>query len=284
MNNSILLGAHISTAGGLHLAAPRAVSINASTMQIFTKSNRTWFDKKISDSEAILFKESIKNNNLHAIVAHAAYLINIASSSSETEKKSIASLQHELERAGQLAIPYLVLHPGSHTGSGETIGIQKIAKNLLHVLETVDNTTTILLEVMAGQGTNLGNTFEQLAEILRLTSNHHRIGICLDTCHLYSAGYDISTQELYDSMVKQYDAILGLKTLQCIHLNNSKTSFKSHKDRHEELEKGTIPFSIFTEIVHDQRFATIPKILETPTDPAMNLYRNEIIALKKKSF
>lgn len=279
MNTHPLLGAHISVAGGLHLAAQRARSIGATTMQIFTKSNRTWFDKKITDAEAAAFRASIQESGLQKIVVHSAYLINIGSSNATTESHSVASLKHELERAEQLDIPYLVLHPGSHTGAGETAGIQKIALNLVKVLDSASGSTKILLEVMAGQGTNLGNTFEQLASIIELANNHPLLGVCLDTCHLFSAGYDISSPKAYDTIIQQCDAIIGLDKVGCIHLNNSKTEFNSHKDRHEELDKGTIPLSVFKHIVHDSRFAHIPKILETPTDAAMALYKKEIALL-----
>ncbi len=280
MQNSLLLGAHISTAGGLDKAAERALSIDATTMQIFTKSNRSWFDNALTHDQITAFKQSITQSGLQSVVTHAAYLINIGSNNPATANTSVASLTQELERCQQLGIPYLVLHPGSHTGAGEVTCIKQIGANLDRVFEKADGTTMILLETMAGQGTNVGYSFEHLRDIIDNCKTKNLVATCLDTCHIFSAGYDISTPESYEQVITQFDTIIGLERLRCIHLNDSKTPFASRKDRHEELGKGSIPLARCNQIVHDKRFASVPKILETPTDPAMDLYRREIALLK----
>lgn len=280
MTDTLLLGSHISTSGGLHLAAERAHSINATTLQIFTKSNRTWFDKKLTPEQIVTFKNAIKNFPLSKLVAHAAYLINIGSNNPETEKNSIASLRQELERCEQLNIPYLVLHPGSHTGAGEDACIKQIARNLDTILAQASGSTKILLETMAGQGTNIGYRFEHLRDIIGASNYASLLGTCLDTCHIASAGYNISSPESYENTIQEFDTIIGLNNLLCIHLNDSKTPPNSRKDRHEELGKGTIPLTILKQLCRDNRFAAIPKILETPTDPQMELYRREIALLR----
>ena len=280
MQNKLLLGAHISTAGGLDKVAERALSINASTAQIFTKSNRSWFEKALTEEQILGFKTTIAKAGLQSIVTHAAYLINIGSNNPATEKNSVLSLTQELERCQQLGIPYLVLHPGSHTGAGEAACIKRIGHNLDRVLATSDGTTKILLETMAGQGTNIGSSFEELRDIIAACKTPELLATCFDTCHVFSAGYDISTPELYERVMEDFDRIIGFSNLQCFHLNDSKTPCNSHKDRHEELGKGTIPLEVFQHLVRDKRFASVPKILETPTDPEMELYRREIALLR----
>lgn len=276
--NNQLVGAHISTAGGLHLAVQRAVDIGATTMQIFTKSNKQWHAAPLDPEEEARFKQAVKESELDGVTTHAGYLINIASSNPEVEKKSIRSLAIELDRCNTLAIPYLVLHPGSHTGSGNEIGVHKIATNLNAILAASIGPTKILLETMAGQGTNLGSTFEQLKKIMSLVTHHTKLGVCLDTCHVFAAGYQLATKKDYESMMQQFDEIIGLKHLLAVHVNDSKFGCGEKKDRHEELGKGKIPLEIFKCLMQDSVLAHIPKILETP-EPAH--YEQEIALLKK---
>ncbi len=275
-----LIGAHVSISGHLHLAVERALSIGATTMQIFTKSNRSWFDKPLDLEEVSVFKKAVKAADLRGIMVHSSYLINIGAKEESTEKNSVKSLTLELERAEALDIPFLVLHPGSHTGAGTESCLKKIAHNLDIVLKKASGNTMILIETMAGQGTNVGSTFEEIKQILELTKNNHLLGVCFDTCHIFSAGYDISTDDGYDEVFKQFDKIIGLKHLKAFHLNDSKTEFNSHKDRHEELGKGNIPMTFFKRLMNDQRFAVVPKVLETPTDPDMELYKRELKLLR----
>jgi len=278
----ILLGAHVSISGGLEKAILRGEEIGGSTIQIFLNSSRSWLIKKLTPDEINLFKATQKNSKIEKVVAHCSYLINIASKDSSTESKSIKSLQNELELCNLLDIPYLVLHPGSHVGAGETSGIEKISKNLDKVLENCDGNSMILLENMAGQGTNLGYNFEQLQEIISKCRHKNKIGICFDTCHAFSAGYDLNSEKGYKETWGKFDQILGLKKLKVIHLNDSKTEVGSKKDRHENIGKGTIPLKIFELIMNDERFINIPKILETPESEKLgDNYAAEIKLLKK---
>jgi deoxyribonuclease-4 len=277
---TILVGSHISSAGKLHLAFERGESINCSTMQIFTKSSRKWFSTKLPDAQVDAFKQAAKKSPIKIVVSHAGYLINIASTNTDTLKKSIQSLIDEIKLCEQLDIPYLVLHPGSHLGAGEQAGIKQIAENLDFALDSVLGKSMILLENMAGQGTNIGYKFEQLKAIIDLCKNKKRLGVCLDTCHLFAAGYDISTPDGYKKTIKDFDKIIGLAKLHAIHINNSSEGLGSKKDRHAPLEDGKLPLETFEWIMNDKNLADIPKILETPSDADMKLWAKEIKILK----
>lgn len=278
MSKKILVGAHISGAGSLHLAFDRGEAIGCTAMQIFTKSNRSWHDKPLSKEQIENFKARWKTSSIESVIVHASYLINIGSSKPEVEHKAVKALIDEVQRCQQLDIPYLVLHPGSHLGAGEEVCIKQIAKNLDKVFDMCDGKTMILLETMAGQGTNVGNTFEQLAAIRTASEHKRKIGVCLDTCHIFTSGYDLTTEENYKKIMNQFDNIIGLTHLKAIHLNDSKTACGSRVDRHESLGKGEIPLNIFELIMNDPHLNKIPKILETP-DP--ELYAHEIALLKK---
>lgn len=274
-----VVGSHISASGGLYKAIERGESIGCTAMQIFTKSNRSWFDKAITTEDATKFKQAAQNSSIQSIVVHAAYLINLGASKPETAATSTKSLLHEIERCTQLGIKYLVIHPGSHTGSGEEVCIKQIAHNLDVVLEKTEG-VMILLETAAGQGTNVGYTFEQLAAIRALSTHKRRIGYCLDTCHVFCAGYDISTKDGYEKTIKDFDNILGLEHLKAIHVNDSTKPCGSRVDRHAPLGEGTIPLKTFELMMRDKRLADIPKILETPSDEEMLLWTKEIKMLK----
>lgn len=278
---NILVGSHISIAGGLHKAIERGESIDCTVMQIFTKSNRIWFDKKISDAEAEQFKIAAKKSSIQSIVVHAGYLINIGSNKEKTEKLSTNALIDELNRCKQLGLKYLILHPGSHTGAGEEVCIQQIARNLDLVLEKSEGSVTILLETMAGQGTNIGYTFDHLEKIRSLTHHKKHIGFCLDMCHVFCAGYDIATEAGYKKTLHDFDAILGLEHLHAIHVNDSQTACNSRVDRHAPLGEGKIPIQTFKFLMNDKKLTHVPKILETPSDPQMHLWTEEIKLLKK---
>lgn len=278
---TILVGSHISAAGGLYKAVERGQSIGCTAMQIFSKSNRTWFDKKISDQDAQAFKDAFKVSTIEEIVVHAGYLINVGSNKEQTATLSTNALFDEVERCEQLGLKYLVLHPGSHTGAGVEACSKQIAQNLDYVIEKSQGTVKILLETMAGQGTNMGSSFEELAQIRALSAHKKNIGYCLDTCHIFSAGYDISTQDGYNQVITSFDDILGLEHLYAIHVNDSQTACGSRKDRHAPLGEGSIPLATFGLMMNDKRLASVPKILETPSDPAMQLWAKEIQMLKE---
>lgn len=279
----ILVGSHISSAGGLHQSFERGESIECVTMQIFTKSGRSWFGSKISDEEANAFKAAAKKSSIKTVVSHAGYLINIGSSKPDSVKNSIRSLIDEVDRCEVLGIPYLVLHPGSHLGAGEDNGIEQIIKNLEIVLDDSPGKTIILLENMAGQGTNIGYKFEQLKQIIDgcKAKYRKRLGVCFDTCHAFAAGYDISTQDSYKQTIKALDDVIGLDNVKAIHLNDSYGALGSKIDRHAPLGEGKIPLQSFEWIMNDKKLEGIPKILETPSDNEMKLWAKEIKLLRQ---
>lgn len=281
-SKKILVGSHISSAGALHLAFERGESIDCSVMQIFTKSGRSWFASKISDEEIEQFKSAAKKSSIQTVVSHAGYLINIGSDKSDSVKKSIKSLIDEIARCETLGIPYLVLHPGSHLGAGEENGIKQIILNLEIVLDASPGKTIILLENMAGQGTNLGYKFEQLKQMIDgcKAKYRKRLGVCFDTCHAFAAGYDISMPEAYKKTITGLDKIIGLKNVKAIHLNDSYGALGSRIDRHAPLGEGKIPLKTFEWIMNDKKLWNIPKILETPSDNEMKLWAKEIKMLR----
>ncbi len=272
----LLLGAHMSIAGGLEKAIERGESIGCTTMQIFIKSNRQWKAKPLTQQEIDLFKHTAKKSTISPIVAHATYLINLAAANKQVEKNSIDCLTLELERCNELEIPYLILHPGAYAGPAQE-GLDQIARNLDHVLSSVHGNTMIALETMAGQGTTLGNSFEQLAYILESCKYSNKIGICFDTCHAFVAGYDFRSPDAYEKMWHLFDTIIGLKKLKALHINDSKKECASKVDRHEHIGKGKLGLHPFELLFNDERFFDIPKILETPKeaeDPLVDDQKN----------
>lgn len=281
MKKDILVGAHVSIAGGLHQAIYQAESIGATSMQIFVKNARSWHAKPLSEEEIALFTKVLSASTIQQPVAHASYLINIGSPDHSIASKSTKALLEEFERCQSLGIPYLVLHPGSHVGSGEDACLEQIAHNLHTIFETSKrHITTICLEAMAGQGSNVGYSFEHLKKIISLCGNTKRLGVCLDTCHIFAAGYDISTADGYKQTIKLFDDVIGLERLKVIHMNGSLTACNSHKDRHAPLGEGEIPLETFVLIMRDSRFKHIPKILETPHE-TLEGYAREIVLLKE---
>jgi deoxyribonuclease IV len=264
-NHSLLLGAHMSIAGEINLALERGESIGCTAIQIFTKSNRQWNAKPLTNEEITAFKNAWKQSSIQSVMTHATYLINIGSPNKEIEKKSMDALSMDLNRSSLLAIPYLVLHPGSHTNTDEESCIQRISDNL-NILLKKNSNITILLETMAGQGSSVGYTFEHLAEIIKQSDFKKQIGVCFDTCHAFAAGYDFRTEKAYTDMWEQFDKTIGLNKLKAFHLNDSKTDIGSRVDRHTHIGKGKIGLKAFKRLVNDPRFFDIPKILETPKD------------------
>lgn len=272
--HTLLIGAHTSIAGGLHRAIERAKSIGCSAVQLFTKNNRQWNAKSLTTEEINLFKESVLKSSIaeDAIFAHATYLINIGSADSQLEKKSLFALIEEVNRCAALGIKTLVLHPGSYTGSTREAAIARIIKNLTFVIRETAPSVTILLETSAGQGKTVGTTFEELGTIIHaLETPKKRIGICLDTCHVFAAGYSFDNQETYRAMWYQFDSALGRKLLHLIHVNDSKTLCNSRVDRHHNIGKGNIPLNAFSLLCNDPELKDIPKILETPYTTELDL-------------
>ena len=259
------LGAHESIAGGLYRAFDRAQSVGCETVQIFVKSNRSWAVKSLTEEEIARFKERAAETGIHPVVAHTSYLLNLGTPDEKLWHRSLETLIIELERCEALEVPYLVLHPGSHVGTGEEAGLARVAEALGKVhAATPGFRAQILLETTAGQGTNLGYRFEHLAWLLENTPQGDRLGVCLDTCHVFAAGYELRTEEGYEATMAAFDRTVGLERLRAVHLNDSKGDLGSHKDRHEHIGKGHIGLEGFRNVLNDPRLAGLPGLLETP--------------------
>lgn len=261
----MLFGAHESIAGGVFNALERGEKATCDTIQIFNKSNNQWRAKTLEQKDIDKYFDMIEKTGVTVATSHTSYLINIASPDSELYEKSYKALKEEMERCELLKIPNLVLHPGSHVGSGEDTGLNKIVKNINRLFDNLDNNNvTLLLETTAGQGSNLGYTFEQLGFIIDNVENNEQLGVCLDTCHVFAAGYPLVKPEEYNKTIKKFQKVIGLDRLKIIHMNDSKKEFGSKRDRHEHIGKGFIGLDGFRNIVNDKRLKKIPMILETP--------------------
>ena len=261
--NKLTLGAHMSAAGGPHNALLIAKTANCQCVQLFSANQRQWQVKPLTTEQIDLFKETAKTTALSPLVVHASYLINLAAINKTTLNQGLAALKQEFQRCDQLGIDYVVLHPGAHMEKGENAGLKKIVTSLNHVLQE-DWNCQLLLETTAGQGTSLGHRFEQLAYIIENIERPDRLGVCLDTCHVFAAGYDLRTPETYRDTIKQFDKTIGLSRLKVVHVNDSKTPFNSHVDRHEHITKGRIGRTAFRNLMTDPRITKLPLILETP--------------------
>jgi deoxyribonuclease-4 len=274
----ILLGAHMSIAGGVNMAIDRARSINCTAMQMFVKNNMQWFARPLARDEIGLFTQHRRRSEL-SIFAHANYLINLATTNGQFHTNSMRSLSEELVRADQLDLPFLVLHPGAHLGAGEEAGLGKIVESIDRVLSGLPKIKTrIALETTAGQGSCLGNKFEHLAYIISHVREPERLCVCLDTAHIFAAGYDISSESSVRKTFREFGRVIGLDRLVAIHLNDSKTSCGSRVDRHEHIGRGKIGLPAFRFIMGDRRFRKIPKVLETPKGKDL---REDVINLKR---
>lgn len=266
-NKEQLLGAHVSIAGGLYNAIANGEKIGANAIQIFSKNQTRWLSKPLLEPDAIKFQQAWKNSSIKEIVIHDSYLINLGSPDSTILNKSRDAFLDETERAEMLGIRFLVFHPGSHINSGEKTGIKTIADSLnLMINKHPDYQLRLLLEATAGQGTNLGYKFEQLAEIINQVEDKTKVGVCLDTAHIFAAGYDLRTPETYDKTISEFDSIVGLENLFCFHINDSKKEYKSHVDRHQNIGEGFLGIEPFRRLLNDPRLTEIPKLLETPGD------------------
>ncbi len=258
-----LLGAHMSIAGGIDKAYYNGASIGCTAIQFFTHSNRQWAMKPLDEESINNTALAQKETGINHAVVHASYLINLGSSSTDIVKKSLTTLVKELERCEELNIAHLVLHPGAGM-SNATACMDQISTGINEALDQAESNTTIALETMAGQGTQVGYRFEQLAYMKSNINKKSRIGFCIDTCHIWAAGYDFSTQKGYTQVMHEADTILGLKQIKVFHLSDSKKKLGSRVDRHEELGQGTIGLEAFGFLVNDSSLKAIPKILETP--------------------
>lgn len=258
-------GAHMSISGGLSKAFARGRQVGCETMQIFTKSDRQWAARPLLEAEVAAFKAEQAAGAIGPVVVHDSYLINLAAPGDELWEKSIAAFAHELERCAALGIPYIVTHPGAHTGSGVEAGLAREAVALNRLFEAgVGGDTMVLLETTAGQGSCLGHRFEQLARLFELVPHHDRLGVCVDSCHIFAAGYDIRTPETYAATFAEFDRVIGLDRVRCFHLNDSQKDLGSRVDRHSHIGQGCIGLEGFRLLVNDPRFTQLPMIIETP--------------------
>jgi deoxyribonuclease-4 len=259
------LGAHLSIAGGLPRAVDRAKASRCEALQIFTKSAGQWRARPLPSDEVALFRRRVIETGVAPVVAHNSYLINLATAQPELRAQSIAALGEELDRAEALGLDALVMHPGSYTSGSEADGLRLIAEALAGLLaDRPDAGTRILLEHTAGQGTNLGHRFEHLNEIIERLDGTPRLGVCIDTCHLLAAGYDLCTAAGYQRTFESFDRLVGIERIQLFHLNDSKKPCGSRVDRHEHIGRGCLGLEPFRMLLNDPRFARHPMLLETP--------------------
>ncbi len=276
------LGAHESIAGGLHKAFDRAASVGCDALQIFVKPNRSWAVPPLSEEDVKLFRAKAEATAIRPVVAHTSYLLNLASPKDDLWRKSIDTLVIELERCDRLGIPWLVLHPGAHVGQGEEAGLARMARALGEVHRATQTLQTqVLLETTAGQGTKLGYRFEHLAWLLDQTPEGERLGICLDTCHVFAAGYELRTPQGYATTMEAFDERVGLDRLKTLHLNDSKGELGSRKDRHEHIGEGHIGLAGFRHLLNDPRLADLPGLLETPKSDDLHEDEENLAVLRR---
>lgn len=258
-------GAHMSVSGGVFKALERGHSIGCDVVQIFVKNNMQWMGRPHPPADVAQFKAEKSRHQFAAVFGHTGYLINLGAADSGNRVKSLQSLIQEITFAGALDLPFLVLHPGAHLGAGEKEGLRRIVAGLDEVVRaTKDSKVRIALENTAGQGSCLGDQIEHLAAIYDAVENSKRLGLCIDTAHLFAAGNDIRTAEGWDKTMAKIDKLIGRKEILAFHLNDSKTDLGSRVDRHENIGKGKIGLEGFRHIVNDARFKNIPGCLETP--------------------
>jgi deoxyribonuclease-4 len=279
--DKMILGAHVYTKGGLHNGISIGEELGCQAIQIFTKSPNRWVGKELTDDDVNTFIHRWRNSNIDIILAHDSHLTNLASPKADVLAQSYDAFLEQIYRASRLKIPYLVTHPGSYLSAGlpapqsrqagEEAGLRLLSENLNKLLnQTVETDVMIVLETTAGQGTNLGYRFEQIKQVTDSIEQKHRVGVCVDTCHIFAAGYDIRTAKSYQTTFNKFDRIIGIENLKALHLNDSKFGFKSRIDRHEHIGRGKIGLEAFNLLINDERFKKIPMIIETPQGEGMD--------------
>ncbi len=260
-----LLGAHMSIAGGYYKAVKSAAELEMDCVQIFTKNNNQWRAKPLTDDDICRFRDTLEETGIRSPCAHDSYLINLASPDDELWKKSRDAMVIELQRAEALGLEGVVAHPGSFVKSSEEQGLERIIQAIDEVHQQTEGfQTQVWLETTAGQGTNLGWRFEHLATILTGVEQSERLGVCIDSCHLFAAGYALQSPEEYSATMQEFDDIIGLDRAKAFHLNDSKKEFGSRVDRHEKIGEGFLGLEPFRHILNDTRFAELPMYMETP--------------------
>ena len=276
-----LLGAHMSIAGGVGNAFLEGKKVDCDAIQIFTKSSRQWASKPYTKEEIEQFHRNRKETGIGAVVAHDSYLLNMGSPDAALRKRSVAAFIDELERCEVLAVTNLIAHPGAHVGAGELDGIKTIAKSLDEVHKACPGYgAKVTLEITAGQGSNLGYRFEQIANIIDAIKENDRLRVCFDTEHAFAAGYDLRTKEGYERTFGDFDEIIGIERLAAFHLNDSKKEFHSRVDRHEHIGRGFIGIEAFRMLMNDRRFWGLPMCLETPKGPDLKEDRENLDLLR----
>jgi deoxyribonuclease-4 len=272
------IGPHVSASGGVHNAPLNAHKLGATGFGLFTKNQRQWKAKPLAAAEIDEFKKNMEECGFkpQAVLAHDSYLINTGSPDPVIREKSTNALIDEVKRCELLGLPLLNIHPGSHLNSGVDEGISRITESVNEALDVTEN-VTIVLEAMAGQGTNIGGRFEHLASIINNIEDKTRVGVCIDTCHIFAAGYDIRNEESYNKTMLEFDRVIGFNYLRGLHLNDAKAPLASHLDRHESIGKGTLGVEAFRLFLQDNRFNDIPCVLETPGE---ELWPYEVELLK----
>ena len=272
------IGSHLSSSKGFLHMRKEALSIGANTFQFFTRNPRGSKAKEIDEKDVAAFREFAEENGIGVILAHAPYTLNACSKDEHTREFARMTMEDDLRRMEYLPGNYYNFHPGSHTGQGPEEGIRQIS-GLLNELLRPEQTTTVLLETMAGKGTEVGRSFEELRAILDGVELEGHVGVCLDTCHVYDAGYDIAGD--LDRVLEEFDRVIGLDRLKAIHINDSKNPFASHKDRHEKIGEGSLGLQTFVNLINDPRVKELPFYLETPND--LEGYGREIQLLREQS-
>jgi deoxyribonuclease-4 len=262
-----LIGAHMPTGGGGVAQSIRdGKAIGCTAVQVFTKSPRMWASPALSEEKIAEFKAAAAETGISALVCHDSYLINLAAPQPEARDRSEEALRAEMIRCGQLGIPHVVSHMGAHMGDGEEVGIQRVVEGALRVLSDTPADVTLLMETTAGQGSSLNAKFEQIAQILDSCRRPERLAVCLDTCHIFAAGYDIRTREAFEATFGEFERLIGFDKLKVVHCNDSKKGLGSRVDRHENLGDGEIGATAFKLLVNDARFERIPIVVETPIE------------------
>ena len=276
-----LLGAHMSIAGGVGNAFLEGKKVDCDAIQIFTKSSRQWAAKPYTKEEIAQFHGNRKETGIASVVAHDSYLLNLGSPDPALRQRSVAAFIDEFERCEVLGVTNLIAHPGAHVGAGETEGIKTISRSLDEVHKACPGyRAKITLEITAGQGSNLGYRFEQIANMIDATHESDRLRVCFDTEHAFAAGYDIRTKEGYERTFSEFDEAIGIDRLAAFHLNDSKKEFHSRVDRHEHIGKGFIGVEAFRLLMNDKRFWGLPMCLETPKGPDLKEDRENLTLLR----
>ena len=281
--DKLLIGAHTSIAGGVHNALLKGQDIGATTIQIFTSNQKQWNGRTFSENDLSLWKETLLSSGITNIMSHDSYLINLGSNKEELLLKSRKAFREEIERCIQLGLTYMNFHPGAATGDTEENCLDRIAESLLEMAPLFENTSLrLLLEATAGQGSTMGHKFEHLGYIIEKVKGSIPIGVCIDTCHIFAAGYDIRDEKGWENVIKEFDRAIGWEHLYAFHVNDSKHGLGSRKDRHENLGKGEIGIKCFEVMMSHPKLQSIPKYLETPNGELM--WKDEIEMLRSFAY